>query len=478
MSSFTPGLRLHDRFILTERIGLGGMSEVWRATDAVLGRTVAVKVLSSPLVTDPVLRAATWREARAAARLTHPNVTQVYDYGEATLPGGAVVPYLVMELVEGQSLAERLAGGPLPWPEAATIGAHVAAALAAAHRLGVVHRDVKPGNVMLTPTGAKVLDFGIAALAGAGTDTDAGWLVGTPAYAAPERLRPGPAQPASDVYALGVLFYEMVTGRRPIAAASWVDAEAAHRSGVPIPPLDVPDLPRRVNRLAQASLSTDPDDRPSAEEVAVALAAATGQPDPTETLPPVTATAQSAPAGYAVGSAALPHPPTMIERTPAYPEPTEPAGRSRLMLVGVLGAVAALVLGAVLVANALRPSGTPGGGSAQPGSTTGATSTSPAPPTSSPAVQAAGRDGIILALGQIIDAAVNDGRLDEGVARDLRDKLSELQSNRGEGNVRKRAGSLVDRIEEDMEKGRIDTVTGLQLVALLEPLTQRDGDDD
>jgi eukaryotic-like serine/threonine-protein kinase len=495
MPSFSPGLRLHDRFILTDRIGLGGMSEVWRATDAVLGRAVAVKMLSSPLAADPVLRAATWREARAAARLAHPNVTQVYDYGEATLPGGAVVPYLVMELVEGQSLADRLTAGPLPWPDAAAIGAQVAAALAAAHRLGVVHRDVKPANVMLTPTGAKVLDFGIAALAGAGTDTDAGWLVGTPAYAAPERLWPGPAQPASDVYALGVLFHEMVTGRRPLAGDSWVEAQAARRAGVTVPPLDAPGLPRRLTRLAQACLSSDPNDRPSAEDMAVALAAASGLPDPTEKLPLVaspygvdglptapdagtpTATAQPSPPGYAVGSAALPHPPTMVERAPAYAEPAEPAGRSRLLLVGVLGAVAALVLGTVLVAAALRTGGGPGGaGTAQAGpSTTGAasaTGSSAAPTTSSPARD---RAGIVLALGQLIDAAEQAGRLDEDDADNLRERVAGLD-NRGKGNVRKKADELVSKIEEMMEEGRIDTATGSQLISLLEPLAGGGGD--
>ncbi|RQX53956.1 hypothetical protein DLJ57_08565, partial [Micromonospora chalcea] len=111
MSPFTPALRLHDRYVLRERIGLGGMSEVWRADDEVLHRPVAVKVLAGQLAADPQLRAVIQREARAAARLTHPHVTQVYDYAEATLAGGVVVPYLVMELVEGQTLADRLAGG-------------------------------------------------------------------------------------------------------------------------------------------------------------------------------------------------------------------------------------------------------------------------------------------------------------------------------------------------------------------------------
>ncbi|RFS46810.1 protein kinase domain-containing protein [Micromonospora craniellae] len=143
MSAFTPSLRLHDRYVLHDRIGLGGMSEVWRADDEVLGRPVAVKVLAGSFAVDPDLRATLRREARAAARLAHPHVTQVYDYGEATLDGGTVVPFLVMELVDGQNLADRLADGPLPWPSALRTAAQVATApLAAAHRIG----DVRSGS--------------------------------------------------------------------------------------------------------------------------------------------------------------------------------------------------------------------------------------------------------------------------------------------------------------------------------------------
>ncbi|MEV1147878.1 serine/threonine-protein kinase, partial [Micromonospora sp. NPDC049799] len=239
MSPFTTSLRLHDRYVLRERIGRGGMSEVWRADDEVLHRPVAVKALAGELATDPQLRATIQREARAAARLSHPHVTQVYDYGEATLAGGVVVPYLVMELVEGRNLADRLASGPLPWPEAVRMAGQVAAALAAAHRIGVVHRDIKPGNVMLTDTGAKVLDFGIAALAGphhplAGQTGEL--LMGTPAYFAPERMRPGPPDPASDVYALGALLYRTLTGRAPRPVQTWEDALEVHTRRTPVPP--------------------------------------------------------------------------------------------------------------------------------------------------------------------------------------------------------------------------------------------------
>ncbi|WCN84147.1 serine/threonine-protein kinase [Micromonospora sp. LH3U1] len=278
-----PTLRLHDRYVLHERIGLGGMSEVWRADDDVLGRPVAIKVLAGQLAADPQLRATIQREARAAARLTHPHVTQVYDYAEANLAGGVVVPYLVMELVDGHNLADRLRTGPLPWPEAVRVAGQIAAALAAAHRIGVVHRDVKPGNVMLTDTGAKVLDFGIAALGG--LDGQSGEpLMGTPAYFAPERLAAGPPDPASDVYALGVLLYRTLTGRAPLPVQSWEDALEVHRRGTPVPPLRVPGLPADIAELTVACMATNPADRPSAAHLARRFGA--GQPvePPTELL--------------------------------------------------------------------------------------------------------------------------------------------------------------------------------------------------
>ncbi|MEU4638820.1 serine/threonine-protein kinase, partial [Micromonospora chalcea] len=304
MSPFTPALRLHDRYVLRERIGLGGMSEVWRADDEVLHRPVAVKVLAGQLAADPQLRAVIQREARAAARLTHPHVTQVYDYAEATLAGGVVVPYLVMELVEGQTLADRLAGGPLAWPDAVRTAGQVAGALAAAHRIGVVHRDIKPANVMLTETGAKVLDFGIAAPAGPHpvTGQTGVLLMGTPAYFAPERLDPGPAHPAGDVYALGVLLYRSLTGRAPLPVRSWDDVLEVRRTRPPVPLPRVPGLPPEIADLVLACLDVDPARRPSAARLAERLGAGRPVDPPTAILPTV---------------APVTHSPTLVERVPA-----------------------------------------------------------------------------------------------------------------------------------------------------------------
>src|SRR6185312_9010162 len=154
---------LDERYRLIEQLGAGGMSVVWRGYDEVLGRQVAVKVLASRLASDRAFRHRIRVEAQAAARLCHPNITNVYDYGESHQVG-LTVPYVVMELVDGGSLAGRLGREMrLPWREAVTIGAEVSSALATAHARGVVHRDVTPGNVMLTSTGVKVVDFGISA---------------------------------------------------------------------------------------------------------------------------------------------------------------------------------------------------------------------------------------------------------------------------------------------------------------------------
>ncbi len=268
---------LGGRYRLVEPLGGGGMSMVWRGYDEVLGRQVAVKVVAGPQGTDTVARAWIRQEAQAAARLSHPHITAVHDYGESADGSGPPVPYVVMELVHGPTLAERLRSGPLPAPAALLVGAQVAAALAAAHARGLVHRDIKPGNVMLSPAGAKVLDFGIAAVAGETADSLAeGILWGTPAYLAPERLDGGEVVPASDVYALGLLLYRMLTGDAPWPAETVTQLLEAHRYREPaeLPPL--PGVPDEVRESCRRCLAKQPEDRPGAAEVARVLGAAAG----------------------------------------------------------------------------------------------------------------------------------------------------------------------------------------------------------
>ena len=256
--------RLADRYRLLDRLGAGGMSVVWRAHDEVLDREVAVKVLApGQALSDRILV-----EARAAARLRHPHVVEVYDFGRSP-------SFIVMELVNGRSLSDLLTGGPLPWRLAVTIGAQVAAALAAAHDRGIVHRDVKPGNVMVTAGGVKLVDFGISASTGE-ADLIGGQVLGTPAYLAPERIDGGPVRPATDVYALGLLLHLMLAGRLPWDASTTTQMMRAHRYRTPdtLPP--IPGLPASVVALVGSSLAKEPGSRPDAATAARVLADAAG----------------------------------------------------------------------------------------------------------------------------------------------------------------------------------------------------------
>ncbi|GGO11328.1 serine/threonine-protein kinase [Micromonospora parathelypteridis] len=267
---------LDERYRLIEQLGAGGMSVVWRGYDEVLGRQVAVKVLASRLASDRAFRHRIRIEAQAAARLCHPNITNVYDYGESEQVG-LTVPYVVMELVDGASLASRLGReSQLPWREAVTIAAEVSSALATAHARGVVHRDVTPGNVMLTSTGVKVVDFGISALVGESEKGPDGALLGTPAYLAPERLDNGQVSPATDVYAVGLLLYRMLTGRLPWRASTTTQMLRAHMYNEPEPMPTVAGLPDEVTELVGRCLAKRPDDRPATAELTRTLADAAG----------------------------------------------------------------------------------------------------------------------------------------------------------------------------------------------------------
>jgi tRNA A-37 threonylcarbamoyl transferase component Bud32 len=264
------------RYRLVRRIGVGGMGEVWEADDTVLGRRVALKVLVQELADDARATKRFVREARAAAKLTHPNVARVYDFGRG--PG---LPYLVMELLEGDTLADRLAGGPLPPAEAARIGAAVADALDAAHSRGIIHRDIKPGNVLLTPAGeVKVMDFGIAAAADETHSTTGSGLYGTAAYLSPERAAGQAATPAADLYSLGAVLYELLTGRPPFLGDSPVLVVRAHLHEPPRPVRELaPWVPTRLADTCAAALAKDPTQRPSsAAALAIRLRAASSAP--------------------------------------------------------------------------------------------------------------------------------------------------------------------------------------------------------
>ena len=318
-------LRIGARYRLVEKLGTGGMSEVWRGYDETLGRSVAVKVLSPRLADDRSFRDRLRQEALAAARLCHPHITGIFDFGESPLDDRLTVPYVVMELNDGESVSARIMRqGPLPWRDAVTVAVEVASALATAHARGVVHRDVTPANVMLTAGGAKVVDFGISAIVGQRDAAPDGSLLGTPAYLAPERLGGSQVATATDVYALGLLLYRMLCGHHPWPAENTAEALRAHLYADPDPLPAIPGLPPAVAELCLRCVAKDPADRPGAAEVARDLAVTVGvQP----IIPTVIERAADAPACVR-GSAG---PPAVVpRRRPGL-------GRSLLTYLGLPG---------------------------------------------------------------------------------------------------------------------------------------------
>ena len=263
MSTVDGGPRLlGGRYELQERIATGGMGEVWRGRDVVLQRTVAVKVLRSEYADDPTFVARFRAEARNAAALNHPNIACVLDYGEAPEEqAGEHVAYLVMELVEGAPLSARLAAdGPMDPHDALVVLQQTASALAEAHRRGLVHRDVKPANILVRPDGAvKLTDFGIARSADSVPLTGTGQVVGTAQYMSPEQARGEPATPASDVYALGLVGYESLTGHAAFEGTNPVTVALQHVVADPQP---LPaELPEQVRGLIDSALTKDPGQR-------------------------------------------------------------------------------------------------------------------------------------------------------------------------------------------------------------------------
>ncbi len=254
---------LGRRYALLEQIGAGGYSEVWRGTDMVLARPVAIKGLHLGCA-----------EAQHAGALSHENIARVYDYGE---PAPPQPPFLVMELVAGPSLAGALASGPLDPGRSLDIVAQTASGLHAAHLAGLVHRDIKPGNLLLAPGGlVKISDFGIAYAADSAPVTGTGQLLGTPGYLAPERTMGTPATAASDLYALGVVAYECLAGAPPFTGPALAVA-LAHRER-PLPPLPGW-VPADVAALVRELTAKDPADRPrSAGEVARRASQMAGRP--------------------------------------------------------------------------------------------------------------------------------------------------------------------------------------------------------
>ncbi len=351
---------LGGRYEVRELIGRGGMAEVYIGYDSRLSRTVAIKVLRSDLARDPMFQTRFRREAQSAAALNHPAIVSVYDTGEddVTTPSGnrAHVPYIVMEYVEGHTVRSLLTDGTaVPIDEATEIVIGVLSALAYSHREGIVHRDIKPGNVMLTPTGqVKVMDFGIArAMAdSAATMTQTHAVVGTAQYLSPEQARGEVVDARSDIYSTGCLLYELLTGQPPFSGDSAVAVAYQHVREVPKAPSEVAsDIPEALDRIVLKALAKDREERypdaaamradletamrggavsaPAASSWAAAAAAA----DPTSVIGAAPAATQAMPA-------------SRTQAAVKAEEDEEPEKRSPwwvwvLVLVGLLAAIGA-----------------------------------------------------------------------------------------------------------------------------------------
>ena len=367
-----PGQTLADRYRMDEPIATGGMGEVWRATDGVLGRTVAVKILRADRSADASFGARFRAEARMLATLHHPGVVDVYDYGEISSgPGAAQMAYLVMAYVDGEPLSHRLAmSGRLSAPATMSIVSQTADALHAAHAAGIVHRDVKPGNVLIDAHGRVILvDFGIAHTADTEGLTGVRDVLGTARYMAPEQATKQPLTPATDVYALGTLAYECLAGTPPFPGNDVIAVAMAHVYDEP--PTLPADVPAAVRDVVITALAKDPASRyPTGAAMATAARRAA---DPrTATSPPMVmrpstaTTARFAPAG--------PVPATGIARPAAPSVPAEKRSKR-----GVAAAVASLAIAGIAIAVLLAAFHPGISGTAPPGQPTSTASTGAGP---------------------------------------------------------------------------------------------------
>jgi serine/threonine protein kinase len=279
--ALTAGSRLGPYEIIS-LLGAGGMGEVYRAQDTRLHRTVAIKVVSSHINTDPEFRNRFDREARAIAALNHPHICTLYDVGHQN-----GIDFLVMEYLEGETLAARLTKGALPLDQALTVAIEIADALDKAHRAGIVHRDLKPGNLMLTKAGAKLLDFGLARLPGvrppiaeltslptaASSLTREHTILGTAPYMAPEQFEGRPADGRTDIFAFGAVVYEMLVARKAFQGESHASVMAVvlQRNPPPVSSLRA-DIPPALSRVIAQCVAKAPDDRwQSARDVVLEL---------------------------------------------------------------------------------------------------------------------------------------------------------------------------------------------------------------
>ncbi len=356
---------LDGRYRLGECVGEGGMARVYRAEDVALGRTVAIKLIR------PGVDGASSERARSEmtvlASLNHPSLVTLFD--ARLIPGQP--EYLVMEFVDGPTLSSQLAGGPLPPDAVAHLGAELAEALHVVHQAGVVHRDIKPSNVLLSPAQlpgsrprAKLADFGIAYLLDASRLTSPGLVVGTVAYLAPEQIRGGEPAPESDIYSLGLVLLEALTGERAHPHGGGMAAAVAR---VENPPAIPAALDLRWRELLMRMLDAEPQNRPTAAEVATAAGALTdpagavdtSAPGTTATVPLTAATLVAPAAGALVGGAAASAGASPVPVASAGGGSSVRGGRPTRLLAVIGGALAAVAVVIAVVIGAVAPGGSP-----------------------------------------------------------------------------------------------------------------------
>ena len=453
---------LADRYALGELLGRGGMAEVYLATDRVLDRPVACKVLGGWLANDHTFVERFRREALAAARISHPNLVAVFDAGSED-----DVHYIVMEHVPGVTLADVLrTEGRLPPARAAGIATSVADALAVAHAARIVHRDVKPANVMLTPDGrTKLMDLGIARNIDGETITHASSVLGTAGYISPEQARGEPVDHRSDIYSLGCVLYEMLTGRQPFEGGDPLAVAYKHVHEVPIPPTSIePSIPPGLDAVTLRAMEKEPAARfQSAADMAAALDDRTAPvaPMPATTPLPVVTTS-----------------PLPVERTNALPRRTDRT-RPRRSRVPLLLVVAALVLLGTLAFALSRgdrlpdlagPANSPSPSASPSPSSSPSPLTSPTPPPADPVEEA------VTALQGVVAQGVSDGTIKDKAAEEIQKGIDGALHEFAGGNTEKAIDRLRDlerKVEELVDHDEIAHSEKQKLLKAIDDLAEQ-----
>jgi eukaryotic-like serine/threonine-protein kinase len=419
-----PSRVLNDRYEVDKPLGRGGMAQVFRGTDRVLGRTVAIKVLDQKHRNDAKFVTRFRREAQAAAGINHPNVVSVFDTGSED-----GLHYIVMEYVDGETLDDVLAREKVLPPErVVAIAEPVARALDAAHQKGMVHRDVKPGNIMLDRSGTvKVVDFGIARAAADDTLTQTGIVLGTAAYLSPEQAQGVAVDPRSDVYSLGCVLYEMLTGRKPFTGDSALAIAYKHVREDPAPPSQVnPDIPPELEAVVMTAMAKDPAQRfPSGGAMQEALsAAATGE------MPAMAAVGAEATEPLAGGDTAV-----MTTPETAPGEPPERPDRWWLPWLVIAVILVALIVLGFLAFGGEEPRRAGGGGQTE------------APPETTPPEETETADPVgdaYTALLAELQEGVDSGEVSEEAAQDVAKSADEALREFEKGDLDKAAEKLVE----------------------------------